>query len=279
MKRVDGRKPGDLRPIEIKAGVIEQANGSAMVRMGRTIAIAAVYGPREMHPRRMEKSERAFLKTIYRMAPFSTTDRCRPGPSRRSQEISMVTREALEPALFLDEFPKTGIYLFIDILQADAGTRTAGINAASVALADAGIPMRDLVAAVAAGKVGGEYFLDLEYKEEEETDVDLPIAYMPRTKKITLLQMDGSLPVSDVKKVMQTAIKGCEMIYEKQKQALRERWDVKAGQARKPAAEETAGAKEEKAGKPTETKPAKKAEKKPAPKKARKPAKVKEAKK
>jgi exosome complex component RRP41 len=252
MKRVDGRKPGDLRDVEIKAGVIEQAVGSAMVRMGRTIALAAVYGPREMHPRRMQKSERAFLKTIYRMAPFSTTDRCRPGKSRRSQEISMVTRECLEPAIFLKEYPKTGIYLYIDIIQADAGTRTAGINAASVALADAGIPMRDLVCAVAAGKVGKDYFLDLEYKEEEETDADVPIAYMPRTKQVTLLQMDGDLSIKDMKGVMQLAIKGCEMIYEKQKQALRERWSPKQAKPVKPAAKKTV----------------KKAEKKAAPKKA-----------
>jgi exosome complex component RRP41 len=275
MKRVDSRKPGELRPVEVKAGVIEQANGSAMVRMGRTIAIAAVYGPREMHPRRMVKSERAFLKTIYRMAPFSTTDRCRPGPSRRSQEISMVTREALEAAVFLDEFPKTGIYVFIDILQADAGTRTAGINAASVALADAGIPMRDLVTAVAAGKVGSEYLLDLEYKEEEETAADLPIAYMPRLKKITLLQMDGDLPVKDVKAIMQSAIKGCEIMYEKQKQALRERWDIKAAGARKavakPAEKKAAapGKEPEEKAKPAEKK-AEKKEAKPAPRKAAK---------
>ena len=147
----------------------------------------------------------------------------------------MVTREALEPAIFLEEFPKTGIYLFIEIIQADAGTRTAGINAASVALADAGIPMRDLVTAVAAGRVGGECFLDLEYKEEEETAADLPIAYMPRSKKITLLQMDGDLPVKDVKAVMQMAIKGCEIMYEKQKQALRERWETKATEAKREA--------------------------------------------
>ena len=190
MKRVDGRKPSDMRPIEITAGVIDQADGSAMVKMGRTTAVAAVYGPKELHPRRMQKSEKAFIRTIYRMVPFSTTDRCRPGPNRRSQEISMVIRECIEPAVFVNEFPKKGIYLHIDIIQADAGTRTAAINAASVALADAGIPMRDLVTSVAAGKIGKDYFLDLEYHEEEETDADIPIAYMPRLKKITLLQMD-----------------------------------------------------------------------------------------
>ena len=228
MKRKDGRSPGDLRPMEIKAGVVEQADGSAMVRMGRTIAIAAVYGPKELHPRRMQKSDKAFMRTIYRMVPFSTTDRCRPGPNRRSQEISMVIRECLEPAVFLEEFPKKGIYIYLDIIQADAGTRTAAINAASVALADAGIPMRDLVCSAASGKIGKDYFLDLEYKEEEETDADLPIAYMPRSKKVTLLQMDGDMTVKDVKGALRVAIKGCEMIYDMQKQALKDRYNLKA---------------------------------------------------
>lgn len=254
MKRKDGRKPADLRPMEIKAGVIEQANGSAMVKMGRTIAVAAIYGPREMHPRRMRKSDRAFLRTIYRMVPFSTTDRCRPGPNRRSQEISMVIRECLEPAVFLDEFPKTGIYLHIDIIQADAGTRTAAINAASVALADAGIPMRDLVTSVAAGKIGKDYFLDLEYKEEEETAADIPIAYMPRTKKVTLLQMDGDLSVKDMKGALQTAIKGCEIIYDMQKQALRERYDVRGESPKGAAKKETSRPPEKNASKTAKAK-------------------------
>lgn len=249
MTRKNKRAPTDLRDMEIKAGVVEQADGSAMVRMGRTICMAAVYGPKELHPRRMQKSDKAFMRTIYRMVPFSTTDRCRPGPNRRSTEISMVIRECLEPAVFLEEFPKTGIYIYLDIIQADAGTRTAAINAASVALADAGIPMRDLVCSVASGKIGKDYYLDLEYKEEEETLADLPIAYMPRAKKLTLLQMDGDLSVKDVKGALQTAINGCEVIYDMQKAALKERYDTKAAQEKQ--------------------KPAKKApEKKPATKKA-----------
>jgi exosome complex component RRP41 len=224
MKREDGRKAGDVRPMEIKAGVIPNANGSAMVTFGKTTAIAAVYGPRPMFPKHKQVYNRAYLRCVYTMIPFSTTERVRPGPSRRSTEISMVTRHALEPAIFLEEFPKTTIDVFINILQADAGTRTAGINAASVALADAGIPMRDLVTAVAAGKIDNEYILDLAGKEEEQTACDLPLAYMPRSNKITLMQMDGDMSPKDVKGVMDIAIKGCNDIYEKQKQALKERW-------------------------------------------------------
>ncbi|MBU0898720.1 MAG: exosome complex exonuclease Rrp41 [Nanoarchaeota archaeon] len=224
VKREDGRKPDEMRPIEIKAGVIKNADGSAMVKFGKTIAIAAVYGPRAMHPRRMQEPDRTVLRCRYSMVPFSTTDRCRPGPSRRSTEISKVTREALEPALFLDEIPKTVIDVFIDVIAADAGTRTTGINAASVALADAGIPMRDLVASVAAGKIGKEVMVDLAGKEEEETSCDVPIAYMPRSKQVTLLQMDGDIPVKDFNDVLKMATKSCEQIYKKQKEALGERW-------------------------------------------------------
>ncbi|UCD02958.1 MAG: exosome complex exonuclease Rrp41, partial [Candidatus Aenigmatarchaeota archaeon] len=160
MKRNDGRKPEDLRELEIEAGVLENATGSARVRMGKTIAVAGVYGPREMFPRRLQNPGRATLQFRYTMAPFSTDERVRPGLSRRSKEISMVAGKALDPAVFLDEFPKAAIDVYVDIIQADAGTRTAAINAAAVALADAGVPMRDMVSSVALGKIKGAYVVD-----------------------------------------------------------------------------------------------------------------------
>jgi exosome complex component RRP41 len=224
MIREDGRGAEQLRPLTIRAGVVEQANGSAIVSMGRTTAMAAVYGPRALFPKHLRKAECAVLQTIYNMVPFSTQERVKPGHSRRAIEICKVTRHALEPAIFLEDFPKAGIDVYIDIIQADAGTRTAGINAAATALADAGIPMRDLVAAVAVGKIGGKPVLDLTGKEEEITDVDMPVAYMPRTGHITLLQMDGNIPPKDVRTLIELAIKGCQEIYRAQKEALRQRW-------------------------------------------------------
>ncbi len=230
MKREDGRKIDEIRPVTMKAGVVPNANGSAMVSLGNTTAIAAVYGPKTLHPRRVQVPDRAYLKTVYNMVPFSTKERCRPGPSRRSKEISKVTRQALEPVIFLEKFPKAGIEVYIDIIQANAGTRTAGINAASIALADAGVPMKGLVTSVAAGKIEGEYVIDLAGKEEELTACDLPVAYIPEENRISLVQMDGDLSKQDTLKVMELAIKGCKMLYEKQKEALRNRWmpEVKA---------------------------------------------------
>ncbi|MBI4167913.1 MAG: exosome complex exonuclease Rrp41 [Candidatus Aenigmarchaeota archaeon] len=222
--RADGRSKEELRELVIKAGVLKNAEGSAYVKMGNTVAVAGVYGPRELFPKFLQNPEKAHLKCRYNMAPFSTKDRKRPGQDRRSQEISKVVADALEAAIFTKEFPKVGIDIYIEILQGDAGTRCAGINAASVALADAGIPMRGLIAAVAAGKVDGDYVLDLTYNEEEKTKADIPVAYMPSMKKITLLQMDGDLSADDLKNVVNVAIKGCEKVYEAQVEALKNKY-------------------------------------------------------
>ncbi len=224
--RIDGRRLDELRKIEARVGVLKNADGSAYFRMGNTIAIAGVYGPRKVHPRHEEISERAVLRTRYSMAPFATTERSRPGPSRRSVEISMVTREALMPALFLEEFPKTAVDVHIEVLQADASTRCVGINAASLALADAGIPMADLVAACTAGKVEGHIALDIAGKEDTEGELDLPVAYYPKKKMVTLLQMDGLTTEGEVKKIINLALKGCEKIYEEQRRALRSKYAI-----------------------------------------------------
>lgn len=224
MERYDGRKFDELRPMHAAVGVLKNANGSAMFKLGNTTAIAGVFGPRKVYPKHQEEAERAILRTKYNMAPFATTERNRPGVSRRSTEISLVTRQALTPLIFLDEFPKTAIDVHIEVLQADASTRCVGINAAVLALADAGVPMRDLIASCSAGKVAGNIILDVAGKEDTEGELDLPVAYYPKKKQITLLQMDGVTDSKEVKEIIKLAIKGCEKIYEEQKKALRSKY-------------------------------------------------------
>ncbi len=224
-KRLDGRALDELREIEAKAGVIPRAEGSGYFRLGNTIAVAAVYGPRQLHPKHLTDPLRAYVRCRYNMAPFSTKDRVRPGPSRRSIEISKVIKEALQAVIFVDEFPKAGIEIFIEILQADASTRCVGLNAASIALADAGIPMRDLIASCSAGKIDGEIVLDIAGDEDCEGEVDLPIAYIPKENKIYLLQMDGLITKEEIKKAIDMAIKGCKIIYEKQREALKKKYE------------------------------------------------------
>ncbi len=225
-KRPDGRKSNELRPMSAKIGVVPNADGSAMFSFGNTIAIAAVYGPRQLHPQHRQDPATGILRVNYDLLSFSVSDRKKPGPSRRSQEISKVTEWALSPVVDLEEFPNTVIDVQIYIIQADAGTRTAGINAASLALAHAGIPMKNLVCSVAVGKQDKELIVDLTKEEEDFEDgegaTDFAIAKIANTDEYTLLQLDGKIQPEVVKEILKLADKSCEEIYEFQKKILKE---------------------------------------------------------
>jgi len=234
-KRIDGRKIDELRPIEAKAGIIKNADGSAYFRMGNTVAYAAVYGPREMFPKFQQDPKKAVLRCNYNMMPFSGAgERVRPGPSRRSKEISAVTSNALVSVVDLYDSPNAVVDVYIELPMTDAGSRCCGINAAAIALADAGIPMRDLVSAVAVGFAGNKVIVDLNYEEEhlpdyveglDEKDVaDIPVAIIPSTGEITLLQMDGIVDKATVISALNKARVAAMKVNEVQKNALREKF-------------------------------------------------------
>ena len=226
-KRNDGRKFEEARKVEAKVGVVKNALGSAMFKIGKTIAVSAVYGPKELFPKPLQNPRRGVLRCTYNMMAFSGAgDRVRPGPSRRSKEIALVTEKALHNVVDLSEFPKTVVDVHIELIQTDAGTRCAGISAAAMALADAGFRMKDLVSAVACGVVGGQPLVDLDKFEEdyEGGSVDIPIAMTPRTGEITLLQLDGEVDKKDLMKAVEMAKKGCQQIYEVQKAALKAKY-------------------------------------------------------
>lgn len=227
-RRIDGRSFDETRPIEAKIGVIKRADGSAMFRIGNTLAYAAVYGPRNLHPKFLQDPQKGILRCNYNMMPFSSSgERVRPGGSRRSKEISLVTQKALLPVLDLEEYPNSVVDVFIELPQTEAGSRCAGICAASMALADAGLEMKDLVCAVSVGKVDDKSLIDLDYSEESYADApvaDIPIAIMPNSGKITLLQMDGEVKKEELMKLIEMGKKACMDIYEIQKKALKEKY-------------------------------------------------------
>lgn len=225
--RSDGRKLDEMRQITAKAGVIKNADGSAMFKIGDTIAYAAVYGPRELYPKFLQDPTKGVLRCKYNMMPFSGSgERVKPGPSRRSTEISLVTEKALLPVLNLQEFPNAVVDVFIELPQTDAGTRCAGICAAAIALADAGISMRELISSVSVGKVNDKIMVDLTYEEEstEGEVADIPVAFMPRSGKITLLQMDGEITKEQLISALELGKKACKKIYEIQKETLKEKY-------------------------------------------------------
>ena len=222
-KRLDGRKDDELRPMIAKVGVVPNADGSAMFGAGKTIAIAAVYGPKHLHPAHMQKPDRGIIRCEYNMLPFSVTERARPGPSRRSKEISLVTENALSYVVDLKRFPGTVIDVQIMILQADAGTRCAGINA--TAMAHAGVVMKEMISSVAIGKIDDKIVTDITKPEEDyhegEGPTDIPFTLTSNTQEITHLQLDGKIQTSRFKEAIEAAKVACKKINEYQMRALK----------------------------------------------------------
>ncbi len=285
--RPDGRNFDELRSIEIEAGVLDQADGSARIRWGihtkkllvdprkesklrqlqenyyfmirgregkkllvevpekllphieddlgnyevvgdgfkGNIAVVAVHGPREPIPRHVGDPYRSVVRFRYTMAPFSVPERKRPAPGRREVEISKVCKEALQRVVFAEEYPMTVIDVFAEILAADAGTRVTALTAASVALADAGIPMRDLVSAVAVGRAFGHIVADLnKFEEDAEDAVDVPIAVVSGTEEFVLLQMDGRVTKKEMDDIIELGLAKAKEVSKLQRRALKEKY-------------------------------------------------------
>jgi exosome complex component RRP41 len=228
-KRLDGRELEHFRAISIEIGNLKKAAGSAVFKFGDTYAQTAVFGPQEMHPKHLQNPEKSFIKCRYAMAPFSSTERIRPGRTRRATEISKVIKEAFSDVIFLEDYPKTSIDIYIEILQADASTRCAGLNAASLALVDAGIPMKNLVSSCSVGKVDGKIVLDVGGLEDNYGEVDMAVATVADEDKFILLQMDGIVTKQELSKMLDLARKGCSQIFEMQKNALKEKYKIGEG--------------------------------------------------
>jgi exosome complex component RRP41 len=210
--------------VKIQAGVLHRANGSAYLEWGGNKVLAAVYGPREAIPRHSQDANKAVVKCRYNMAAFSVDDRKRPGPDRRSTEISKVIAEAFENIVLTEQFPRAQIDVNMEILEAEAGTRCAALTAAAVALADAGIPMKGMISACAAGKIGDQVVVDLGKEEDNFGQADLPVGYNHQTGEVVLLQMDGHLTQKEFDEAMELAIDGCKQLYVLQKKALMDRY-------------------------------------------------------
>jgi exosome complex component RRP41 len=223
-KRIDGREAKDLRSIKIRAHPLKRADGSCSIEWGKNKVIATVYGPKEAQPKHLQDPLRAILRCNYDMASFSVEERKRPGPDRRSVEISKVIGEALENAVLTNLFPRAAIDVNIEVLDADAGTRCAGLVAAGVALADAGIPMKDIPVACAGGKIDGALVVDLIKEEDQAGQADMPVAILPRTQEILLLQMDGELSQEEFDKLLELIIESCLKISALQKKALLDKY-------------------------------------------------------
>lgn len=223
-KRLDGRDLTEVRPIKMEVGVIKSADGSAYLEWGDNKIFVAVYGPREVHPHHLSKPDRGILRVFYRMATYSVFDRKRPAPGRREKEISMIISDCLEPILFLELYPGTSFEVFIEVINADGGTRCASTTIAALALADAGIPMKSLVTAIAVGKIDGKQVVDLSGIEDKAGGADLPIAITWFNEELSLLQFDGDMSLEEMNNFLDMAKESLKNVYQMQLEALKRKY-------------------------------------------------------
>jgi ribonuclease PH len=180
----DGRRPDELRPIDVVPVFVEQADGSVLISFGKTRVLCTA-SIEDGVPRWLVGSGRGWMTAEYGMLPASTGERtareARSGrQGGRTVEIQRLVGRSLRAAYDLDKLGEHTIWLDCDVIQADGGTRTAAISGAWIALARAarrkGLPApMERVGAISVGIVGGEPLLDLDYGEDSTADVDMNV--------------------------------------------------------------------------------------------------------
>ncbi|KAL3184895.1 hypothetical protein MRX96_030788 [Rhipicephalus microplus] len=189
--RLDGRKPFEQRKIACRLGVFTQADGSAYIEQGNAKVLAAVYGPHEPRGSRSRSfHDRVLVNCQFSMATFSTLERKRrPRGDKKSQEMTLHIQQAFEASILTQLYPRSQIDIFVEVLQSDGGTLSVCINAATLALIDAGIALKDYVCACSVG------FVD--------------VAVLPKSQQMVLLEMTSRVHVDNLQKMLDAAVKGC----------------------------------------------------------------------
>ena len=188
--RSDGRKTDELRPLSFEVDFTEQPLGSVLTSMGKTRVLCTVTEEASV-PKWMRGSGKGWLTAEYAMLPSATDTRndresTRGKVSGRTMEIQRLIGRSLRAVVDLDHLGERTLWVDCDVLQADGGTRTASISGAFVAVAlglarldrqsaFSGPVLRDQVAAISVGVVGGEPMLDLPYVEDASADVDMNV--------------------------------------------------------------------------------------------------------
>ncbi|KAG9510229.1 Proteasome subunit alpha type-4, partial [Fragariocoptes setiger] len=219
--RFDGRRGHELRKINCKLGVFEQADGSAYLEMGNTNVLAAVFGPHEISKASSKHKassfqERALINCQYSQATFSTTERKRaPRADIRSTEITNNMREIFETAILTNIFPNSQIDIFLEVLQSDGSNLSACINAATLALIHAGIPIKDFVVSCSVSLIDDQPVVDVSHFEE--TTANLPVmtlSLLPKSKQIVSMESSGRIPLDTMEKIVDSAVTGCEELHQ-----------------------------------------------------------------
>jgi len=235
--RNDGRTPDALRPVRITRGFTEYSPGSVLYECGKTRVLCTAT-VEEAVPSFLEGRGKGWVTAEYGMLPSSTPGRKRRSVSRgrpdgREVEIQRILGRSLRAVTDLGALGPRTVWIDVDVLQADGGTRTAGVTGGWIALADAvadlrgrglleGDPLRGQVAAVSVGVVGATPLLDLDYSEDSGAEVDLNVV---QTEAGDFVEVQGTgekraFTPAELSSMLALATRGCSKLHALQRDAL-----------------------------------------------------------
>lgn len=201
--------------------VFDHSDGSAILQQGNTKILAAVFGPREPKPgqkNRMDQ-EKCLIDVEYSRAAFSTPERKRRGRGdKRSQEISLSLQKTFESVILTSLYPRSAISIFVEVLQADGADYAVCVNAATLALIDAGIPVRDVCCAVSCGLVTKDgtthTLIDLAYAEESSRIPTVTATGMPKTGEMVFFEVESRLHLDYLENVTKDVSKSIKEVHD-----------------------------------------------------------------
>ncbi|KAI9206875.1 ribosomal protein S5 domain 2-type protein [Polychytrium aggregatum] len=210
-KRQDGRSAHQIRPFFSKIGAIKQANGSAYIEFGNLKVTCSVYGPRQG---KTKTADRGQLNCDFKFAPFSCSRRRGYPKDPVEKEFGILIKQALSPAVRFETFPKSTVDIFVYVIESDgtASCLAAAITCASLALADAGIEIKDLVVASSAGFFGEQIVLDCSTKEESLQTGSLTLSFMPSLNEVTHVLQSGEVAPEAAFQGMELCVDACSKI-------------------------------------------------------------------
>lgn len=236
--RADQRSATELRPVEFVPNYISSAEGSALIRLGETQVICTA-SVEDGVPPFLKGMGKGWITSEYAMIPRSTETRTprevlRGRQAGRTMEIQRLIGRCLRAVADLERLGERTVWIDCDVIRADGGTRTASITGSLVAMGLAfqklvelkvlrSIPLRDYVAAISAGIVGGEILLDLDYAEDSSAEVDMNVVMTGRAQLVEVQATAEGKPytVADLNHLLDVARPGIERLIEVQRSILK----------------------------------------------------------
>lgn len=216
--RLDGRGFHQCRPAFLRTAAVSSASGSAYAEFGNTKVIVSVFGPRESK-KAMMYSDVGRLNCNVSYTTFATPIRGQGGDNK---DFSSMLHKALEGAIILESFPKTTVDVFALVLESGGSDLPVIISCASLALADAGIMLYDLITSVSVCCIGKNLVIDPVSEEENNQDGSFMIACMPSRDEVTQLTLTGEWSTPQINEATQLCLDACKKLGKIMRSCLKE---------------------------------------------------------